>query len=109
MSLTGFVKDREGRARFAPLRAAISLPCRPQVRVPPPNGACAIIGTAFDYMVRFEIKRRAARAVEQEWLAESAHLLLECCLDRPLGVGECDRVGRAVAAARQAIAEHRSR
>jgi hypothetical protein len=109
MSLTGFVKDREVRARFAPLRAAISFPCRPPVRVPPPNCACAIIGTAFDYMVRFELKRRAPHAVEPEWLAESAHRLLELSLARPLGAGEPERVGKAVTAARLAVAEHRAR
>jgi hypothetical protein len=70
MSLTSFVARPEVLARIKPLRPKgprrISIP----LRVPPQGKRYALVGTAFDYLLRFEFPRRAPHATVRPWLAE---------------------------------------
>jgi hypothetical protein len=72
MSLTYFVTRPEVKARIKPLRPQpprrIDTPLRVPVRTSHPR----LVGTAFDYLLRFELQRRAPHAVAARWVAEHA-------------------------------------
>jgi hypothetical protein len=42
----------------------------------------AIVGTAFDYMLRWEIQRRNPRATDRGWVAEEALVLMKEAMDK---------------------------
>lgn len=76
MSLRDFIGQPRVRGRIRPLRPppprAIPVP----LRVAPPRqqsrGDASIVGGAFDYLLRFELQRRAPHAVSDEWVAAKA-------------------------------------
>jgi hypothetical protein len=72
MSLSHFVELPDVRERLKPLRP----PGRRTFDVPllasPRTNRYAIVGTAFDYLVRFELQRLAPHAVGDKWVAELA-------------------------------------
>lgn len=73
MALVYLVKDPDIRRHFEPLLA--DLPRPPDVAVKVPlhrKGAGPLVGTAFDYAVRFELQRRYPNAVTRSWCAEGA-------------------------------------
>ena len=72
MGLKRFAQQPHVRAELAYFRPpgpyVVPLP----IRVPPGQGSPQRIGTAFDYLLRFELRRRVRDAVEGPWLAERA-------------------------------------
>ncbi len=70
MSLKTYVARPEVAAR---LRAACpaSPPHLPALRVGARSNRYAHIGTAFDYFLRFDLRRRAPHAVARDWIADS--------------------------------------
>ncbi|HEX4591511.1 MAG TPA: hypothetical protein VH120_16360 [Gemmataceae bacterium] len=77
MNLTEFLGLREVRDRIKPLRPKgkrrISVP----VRVPATDGKRSpLVGTAFDYLLRFELLRRAPHAKARPWIAELVPALM---------------------------------
>ena len=77
MSLTTFVDQDEVAARlraFVPdMPRTFSIP----IKVEPRTTNYSRVGTAFDYLLRFEIQRRAPYAQARSWVAESALVHLE--------------------------------
>src|SRR5262249_34146370 len=72
MSLTSLIKTSTIREILDPLVAAILRPEREAVRHPPRSRNHSLVGTAFDYLFRFELQRRNPAARDQEWVAETA-------------------------------------
>jgi hypothetical protein len=72
MSLTAFVEMPEVRAKIRPLHPRVSLEVPVPLKVKPRSSRYTLIGTAFDYLLRFELQRRAPHAVAGRWVAESA-------------------------------------
>ncbi len=76
VSLKAFIQQPAVKDKIKPLRPppprAIPVP----LRVEPPEGQCrgdaGIVGGAFDYLLRFELQRRAPHAVASQWVAETA-------------------------------------
>ena len=81
MGLTSFVQRPEVREKLAQLqpdskrrprrlRLPLQVPCRSQ--------PATLVGTAFDYLLRFELQRRAPHAIAFRWPAEDAlpHVIL---------------------------------
>jgi hypothetical protein len=72
MSVTTFVREKEHAAKLRILRPppprAIGVP----LLVPPRSNRYGLIGTAFDYLLRFDIKRRAPHAISKPWAAASS-------------------------------------
>ncbi|MEW6106047.1 MAG: hypothetical protein AB1563_06755 [Bacillota bacterium] len=81
MSLTRFIALPDVAARIRPLRPQLSRKITEPLRVKPRSSHYALVGTAFDYLLRFELQRRAPHAVAERWVAESALDLLERDLD----------------------------
>jgi hypothetical protein len=76
MPLTDLVKDPQVRNLAAPLLSAIPSPVGIELKSPlRRKGGGPLVGTAFDYAVRFELQRRYPNAVVKPWVAEAAILL----------------------------------
>lgn len=76
MSVTTLIAELEVRARLESLVARLvyrrSAPNRPTVVRRSTDVAPSIIGTAFDYALRFRVSRVARQVREGEWIAEIA-------------------------------------
>jgi len=69
MSLTTFVELPDVKERLRALHPKIKRRIDTPLRVPSRSNRPDLIGTAFDYLLRFELKRRATHAVERGWVA----------------------------------------
>jgi hypothetical protein len=75
MSLVTVLLDRRFRDLINPLVLRLARLSGAAFAVRHPRtGNAAIVGTAFDYMVRFELQRSAADTVDGRWIAEEAVL-----------------------------------
>lgn len=72
MSLTSFVTMTDVVARIKPLRPKLPRRIVAPIKVEPRSNRHMLVGTAFDYLLRFELQRRAPHAVAEPWVAESA-------------------------------------
>ena len=70
MSLTYFVKIPEVVARLKTVRPAGSRKIDVPLRAPPRTNHYSLVGMAFDYLLRFELERRAPHATSTPWVAE---------------------------------------
>lgn len=123
MSLVTFIRLPDVAERLRPFRPGVrTVPAR--VRVPLRYRNAALTGTAFDYLLRFELGRRAPHAVHGEWVAEVVPGIIygptdtpgvwvgrdfladrpDVPYDPPAVVGE--RVEAVCRSARAAVAEH---
>lgn len=71
MSLTTFLKNQEVRDRFAQQFPKPKFDLKGELLAPPQTKRYALIGTAFDYLLRFYLKRLNPDAVTRIWVAES--------------------------------------
>ena len=77
MSLTSLLQTKEARRRFREEFEKPSMEAEPSLTAPPISGRPSQIGTAFDYLLRFVLRRvNAGVIVDQEWTAEAAIRLL---------------------------------
>lgn len=81
MSLTSFVELPDVRERLKPLRPALPRKIPVPLLAPPRSRRYHLAGTAFDYLLRFEIERRADRCTSRGWVAEHAPRVLENAAD----------------------------
>lgn len=75
MSLTSVLKsDQELARRLANLLQAAGAPLLPELllKAPPRTKNYALVGTAFDYLFRFDVQRRNPSANAAEWVATAA-------------------------------------
>jgi hypothetical protein len=72
MSLTSFLNMPDVRARVAPLRPKMPRKFSVPLKVEPRSNRFMLVGTAFDYLLRFELQRLAPHAVSERWVAEIA-------------------------------------
>jgi hypothetical protein len=70
MSLKSFVALAEVANRIKPLRPKLPRKIGGPLRVPPRTKNYDTVGTALDYLIRFEIQRRAPHAKVYDWVAE---------------------------------------
>lgn len=76
VSLTSFVRLGDVAERLKPFRPPTSRVNVP-LKVPARHNSPQLTGTAFDYLLRFEIQRRAAHAEHGEWIAEKVPSIIE--------------------------------
>lgn len=76
MSLTDFINRPEVAARIKPFRFEVRWSNFP-LRVPRGYENPSLTGTAFDYLLRFELQRRAPHATHRTWVAEHVPTLLD--------------------------------
>lgn len=77
MSLTTFVEEPEAIARLKPLLPTLPRTLPVPLQVESRTGNFARAGTAFDYLLRFELQRREPHARTWPWVAEVALDLLK--------------------------------
>ncbi len=70
MSLTSFIKKNDVKAKLKPLRPQLSRKIAAPLKVEPKSKRFGMVGTAFDYLLRFELQRRAPHTVTKLWVAE---------------------------------------
>lgn len=79
MSLTSFVAMKDVAGRLDVIAPRVALPSGIQLVAPPVTTNYPIVGTAFDYLLRFEIQRRMPHAEHRQWEANGAHMLIFGC------------------------------
>jgi hypothetical protein len=72
MRAISFVALPDVAARIKPLRPKFARKHGRPLKVAPRSTRYMLIGTAFDYLLRFELQRRMPHAVATHWVAESA-------------------------------------
>jgi hypothetical protein len=72
MSLKSFTKLPDVKARLKPLRPKLPRGLSAPLQVQPRSQRYQLVGTAFDYLLRFELQRLAPHAVTGKWSAEYA-------------------------------------
>lgn len=72
MSVTTFITQKEHVAKLKVLRPPPPRAIGAPLLIPPRSKRFGLIGTAFDYLLRFEIERWAPHAKTKRWVAQSA-------------------------------------
>lgn len=75
-SLIDFIEEPEVIEKLAPLRPKTARQLSVSLLIEPRSKRYQIVGTAFDYMLRFELQRRVPTAVARAWVAEQAPALV---------------------------------
>jgi len=70
MSLTTFLNNKDVRARFSEEFPKPKFGLKKETLAPPATKHYSLIGTAFDYLMRFYIKNLNPKAITKEWIAE---------------------------------------
>jgi len=76
VSLTDFIKRAEVADRIKPFRPEVRWSNFP-LKVPRVYENPSLTGTAFNYLLRFDLQRRAPHAEQRKWVAEQVPTLLE--------------------------------
>lgn len=72
MSLTTFLEIKDVRAKFSQEFPKPKFNLKKQILVPPITKHYSLVGTAFDYLMRFYLKCMNPKAITGEWVAELA-------------------------------------
>ncbi|HEX9936092.1 MAG TPA: hypothetical protein VGB15_03190 [Longimicrobium sp.] len=64
------------KEQIKPLRPAISRKIPVPLRIQPRSGRVQLVGIAFDYLLRFELQQRSAKAWGPHWVADHAPEML---------------------------------
>jgi hypothetical protein len=70
MSLTSFLENKDVKERFRQQFEIPRLTVEKALLAPPLSSRYSLVGTAFDYLMRFYLKRINSDAVTSEWVAE---------------------------------------
>jgi hypothetical protein len=93
MSLTSFVETKKVRERFAQEFQKPRLLGNREMLAPPLTKNYSMVGTAFDYLLRFYLKRLNPGARTQDWIAEIGVKYLEG--EGKLYAVACDKMRQA--------------
>jgi len=77
MSLTSFLKNKDVKDAFKQEFKKPRLKLQGELLAPPLTNHYGLVGTAFDYLLRFYIKQINPNAIEQHWVSEASLHLLE--------------------------------
>jgi hypothetical protein len=119
MGLSNFVRLPEVREKLAPLhpdRKTRLRQLRVPLQVPRRSQDSSLVGTAFDYLLRFELQRRAPHAIASSWMAEEAPTYLDSVLQKTTEIPSVEKmheikrqVFRALNNAKAAVANYVTR
>jgi hypothetical protein len=74
MSLTSFLERKDVRDRFRQEFAMPGMKVKRELLAPPLSNRYSLVGTAFDYLVRFYVERLNPHAITRRWIAEQVLL-----------------------------------
>lgn len=96
MSLTSFLKNGEVKEKFQQEFPKLRFSIQKQLLAPPLTNHYGLVGTAFDYLLRFYLKLLNPNAIIKPWVAE-ASLSLLAAAQKPELIGSTDNpVARAL-------------
>jgi len=72
MSLTSFLERKDVRERFRQEFDMPRMKTKRELLAPPLSNRYSLVGTAFDYLARFYVKRLNPDAITKAWIAERA-------------------------------------
>jgi hypothetical protein len=72
MSIDALLRRPEVKEIFDPILPQSQIELGAELVIPPQSKSGSLVGTAFDYLVRFELQRRYPNAVARKWVAEEA-------------------------------------
>jgi hypothetical protein len=72
MSLTTFLANKDVRARFSEEFPKPKFGLKKEILAPPVTKRYSLVGTAFDYLMRFCVKQLNPKATTKKWVAESS-------------------------------------
>ena len=70
MSLTTFLKNRDVKEEFAQQFPKPRFSLKKEILAPPITKHYSLVGTAFDYLMRFYLKHLNPDAITKRWVAE---------------------------------------
>jgi hypothetical protein len=70
MSLTSFLERKDVRERFRQEFDMPGMKTKRELLAPPLSNRYSLVGTAFDYLARFYVKRLNPDAITKAWIAE---------------------------------------
>jgi hypothetical protein len=77
MSLTGLLNNPDVRRKFSESFHHPPIHHNKLSLAPPKTGHYQLVGTAFDYLLRFYLKKNYPKAKEKPWVAELVPALFE--------------------------------
>jgi len=72
MSLTSFLQQKDVQSKFKEEIILPKIELKGDLLAPPKTTNYGLIGTAYDYLLRFLIKKKNKSAIENAWIAEKA-------------------------------------
>lgn len=72
MSLTTFLENKDVNEKFSQEFSKPKFNLKKEILVPPITKNYSLVGTAFDYLMRFYIEHLNTGAISYQWIAESA-------------------------------------
>jgi muconolactone delta-isomerase len=78
MSLTSFLKKQDVRARFQKEFPSVRFHLPDLPMIPPLSRNYSLMGTAFDYLLRFRLQQHYPHAATKPWVASHAVEMLGC-------------------------------
>jgi len=70
MSLTSFLQNKDVKEKFSQEFPGPKFNLKRQIVAQPMTKNYSLVGTAFDYLIRFYLKRINPKAITQEWVAD---------------------------------------
>lgn len=77
MSLTSFLKNKDVKDAFKQEFKMPAVKFQADLLAPPLTNHYGLVGTAFDYLLRFHMKSLNPKAIEKRWVSESSLSLLK--------------------------------
>ncbi len=100
MSLTSLLKNQDVKKKFQQKFPKLRVHLKKELVAPPLTNHYALVGTAFDYSMRFYLMHLNPSAITKKWVAETAVALLIAKCNNPLAVSDekmvkmLDRIGK---------------
>ncbi len=92
MSLTDIIRNSMVRDRIRSVYTKPRISSKVTILAEPQTKAYGLVGTAFDYLLRFEINRRNPSAISRPWAAEGAKVHFPFLFSKEVIPGETDTV-----------------
>lgn len=81
MSLTKFIKQKDVKSKFLELFPKPHFTVKHEILAPPLTENYSLVGTAFDYLLRFFIEYSYEQTISNKWVAENSLKLLEIMIE----------------------------
>lgn len=92
MSLTQIIRDPTVRDRIRCVYSKPTISSKGTILAEPRSKAYGLVGTAFDYLLRFEINRRNPSAIRRPWVAEFAKVRFAFSFQTDVDTGTTDTI-----------------